>query len=152
MMTAIYLGEAGGFRWVDDRDRDGRLAVRAQAPERAPLALEDIAARSGVPMSREAVVELVSGANVNWAAMGGGEMYWINRPDGTLSANRLGYNPHWKTGRGKWVVRADGQYCVDLDFGHMVTESWCWQFFVAQDQILMHVEPVTPGVLITFKR
>jgi hypothetical protein len=150
---ALVASRAG---WVAVTIAVCALTAQAQVPEVEPLSLEAIGARSGHPLSRDEVVQLVSGSRVDWVEPSGGERFWTNRPDGTNSANQIGtgagFNPHWKTGRGKWVVSDDGTYSVDLDFGHMSVRAYRFQFFAANGQILMHVEPILPGVRVTFQR
>ena len=123
-------------------------AAHAQTVAPESLSLEDIAARAAKPLPRDEVIKLVSGARVNWAAFAGGERIWTNEPDGSLIGTRIGtgvgsFNPHRKSGRGQWSVRDDGSYCANIDYGMMMTEGWCWQFFSLGDHLMMHVTPAT---------
>jgi hypothetical protein len=127
------------------------LAVQAQSLAPNPMTLEQIAARSGKPLSRDDVLKFVSRAKVQWSVFAGGERLWTNEPGGSFYASRIGtgvgsFNPHRKSGRGEWRVQDDGQYCVKIDYGMLMIEGWCWQFFEAGDgEWLMHLTPEGPS-------
>lgn len=102
-------------------------------------------------MARVEVLRLVSDGNFVFVWPAGGQRYWTGRPDGTLSTNQIGFNPHWKTGRGTWLVRDDGTYCATLDYGHLEVWTYCLTFFVADGQTLLHLDPAVPGVEVFLK-
>jgi hypothetical protein len=132
-------------------------AAQAQlpiAPE--PMTREQIDARAGKPIARDEVLTLVSGARVHWIAFAGGERIWNNEPDGSLIGTRIGtgvgsFNPHHKSGRGHWLVRDDGAYCMKIDYGSLLIESWCWTFYKTDTEILMQVTPEERGARIAFE-
>jgi hypothetical protein len=102
-------------------------------------------------MSRNEVTSLINGSKIAFIWPAGGQRLWTNSPDGTLSTNQIGFNPHWKTGRGTWLVRDDGTYCATLDYGHLEVWAYCLSFFVADGQTLLHLDPAIPGVMVFIK-
>lgn len=131
-------------------------ALAQVVPDVGPVSLQEIAERQAAPLTREEVLRLVSGANVEWASFGEGERRWTNDAGGQFWATRIGgpgsFNPHHKSGKGKWEVRDDAAYCVQLDYGHMMIEGWCWTFFAANGRILMNMVPAVPGSKIRIYR
>jgi hypothetical protein len=125
--------------------------AHAQALETTPLSPEAIWARGGQPMPRVEVLGLVSDSKIVFLWPAGGERRWTSKPDGTVSANQIGFNPHWKTGRGTWLVRDDGTYCATLDYSNMEVWTYCLGFFTADGQTLLSLDPVIPGLRVFLK-
>ncbi len=127
-------------------------ALPADALECDSLSLEEIAAKGGTPMTRDEVVKLVTGTQVVWSITQAGERRWTNEPGGSFWGTRIGtgagsFNPHHKSGQGKWLVKDDGVYCVTIDYSTMIIESSCWTFYSAQSDghVLVNIQPPSVG-------
>jgi len=81
-------------------------------------------AESSTKLSKEALQQVMPGAQLRFTSLRGNNLSWTNDPAGTMTANSSSPSGRNSVAPGKWHISNDGRFCVRVDWGSSL-EEWC---------------------------
>jgi hypothetical protein len=76
-------------------------------------------------LDRDAVVKLMSGADIQRVSARGITQRWTNKADGTPVASSINRQGRPFTEHGEWSVNDQGQFCLSIPWHGDTAEAWC---------------------------
>ena len=104
------------------------------------MLLRDLAQKSPRKLSKDEVMQLMTGAKLSRVSGRGNLHIWTNEPGGSfvISSDNVGAGMTRGAGKGstasgKWHISDDGRYCFLVEWRSLPTEQWCRLVFEASD-------------------